>query len=142
MGFSNDFAPKFPSRCLPFSIFFFLIYSRIKTFQKRKLEIFRSGRPTRVVKKRNKMAFPAPSKSHKDMVEAAGSSPEEEVVKTSGRPCWFKPKQGSVLPARRRLVKTLVFWSILHCISSLFCRPRRRRPCSSSAVHVDICLAN
>ncbi|PRQ26662.1 hypothetical protein RchiOBHm_Chr6g0297031 [Rosa chinensis] len=34
---------------------------------------------------------------------------------------WFKPKKGSVFPAKRRLVKTMVFHFILNFVASGFC---------------------
>lgn len=34
---------------------------------------------------------------------------------------WFKPKKGSVFPAKRRLVKTMVLHSILKFVASVLC---------------------
>ncbi|CAB4293641.1 unnamed protein product [Prunus armeniaca] len=34
---------------------------------------------------------------------------------------WFKPKKGSVFPAKRKLVKTMVFESIVKWVASVFC---------------------
>lgn len=33
---------------------------------------------------------------------------------------WFKPKKGSVFPAKRKLVKTMVFDSIVKWVASVF----------------------
>ncbi|KAL6296724.1 hypothetical protein ACE6H2_004866 [Prunus campanulata] len=34
---------------------------------------------------------------------------------------WFKPKKGSVFPAKRKLVKTMVFESMVKWVASVFC---------------------
>ncbi|KAG7941125.1 hypothetical protein I3843_16G023000 [Carya illinoinensis] len=45
---------------------------------------------------------------------------EEEAVVAKTQPC-FTPKKGSVIPAKRRLVKRMMFDSIVQIITSLFC---------------------
>ncbi|CAB4266834.1 unnamed protein product [Prunus armeniaca] len=34
---------------------------------------------------------------------------------------WFKPKKGSVFPAKRKLVKAMVFESMVKWVASVFC---------------------
>ncbi|KAI8014584.1 hypothetical protein LOK49_LG05G02485 [Camellia lanceoleosa] len=46
--------------------------------------------------------------------------PIEEVFESKTEP-RFKPKKGSVIPAKRRLVKTMMFNCIVESIASLFC---------------------
>ncbi|KAK9265340.1 hypothetical protein L1049_027255 [Liquidambar formosana] len=58
----------------------------------------------------------------------------EEVVEAKTEP-WFKPKIGSVFPARRRLVKRMIFDYIVQSFASLFCS--RGRPSS-----FDVPLSN
>lgn len=48
----------------------------------------------------------------------------------------FKPKKGSVFPAKRRLVKTMVFQSILKFVASGFCSIRKANPISLSRPNI------
>lgn len=47
----------------------------------------------------------------------------EEVIrgKPKGEANWFKPKKGSVFPARGKLVKTMAFDTIVKWVGSVFC---------------------
>ena len=44
-------------------------------------------------------------------------NPNEELARSKTEP-WFKPKIGSVIPAKRRLVKRMMFDYILHIFLS------------------------
>ena len=56
----------------------------------------------------------------------------EKVVKFSTEPL-FKPKIGSVIPAKRRSVKRMMF----DYLAAHLVRPRRRPPSSSAATQSD-----
>ncbi|GMP46734.1 hypothetical protein CsSME_00014781 [Camellia sinensis var. sinensis] len=60
------------------------------------------------------------------MVVVVVMKPIEEVVEAKTEPL-FKPKNGSVIPAKRRLVKTMMFDCIAQSMASLFCSCRRHR---------------
>ncbi|KAF3976390.1 hypothetical protein CMV_000411 [Castanea mollissima] len=49
-----------------------------------------------------------------------GELEKETLVKTEP---WFKPKIGSVFPAKKRLVKRMMFDYILHSLANIFCSP-------------------
>ncbi|KAG6674152.1 hypothetical protein I3842_15G028700 [Carya illinoinensis] len=57
-----------------------------------------------------------------EMLERVNSGDDKEAVrdKTVTQQYRFQPKTGSVIPAKRRLVKTLMYESIVQSISSLF----------------------
>lgn len=61
------------------------------------------------------------------IVGAAAAMNVVAEVETS----WFKPKKGSVYPAKRRLVKKMIFDEIVHfllsCFGSLFKRNSTNR---------------
>ncbi|KAL7246132.1 hypothetical protein ACSBR2_001297 [Camellia fascicularis] len=59
------------------------------------------------------------------MVVVVVMKPIEEVVEAKTEP-FFKPKKGSVIPAKRRLVKTMMFDYIAQSMASLFCSCRHR----------------
>ncbi|KAG2663280.1 hypothetical protein I3760_16G020800, partial [Carya illinoinensis] len=46
---------------------------------------------------------------------------ERLLVKQNQNATWFTPNKGSVIPAKRRLVKRMMFDSIVQIITSLFC---------------------
>jgi hypothetical protein len=54
------------------------------------------------------------------MAEGVKSSDQEAVCRAKTQP-RFKPKNGSVIPAKRRLVKTMMFDYIVQSISCLLC---------------------
>lgn len=58
-----------------------------------------------------------------EMLKRVNSSDDEEAVrdKTVTQQYRFQPKTGSVIPAKRRLVKTLMYESIVQSVASLFC---------------------
>ncbi|KAL7246129.1 hypothetical protein ACSBR2_001294 [Camellia fascicularis] len=62
------------------------------------------------------------------MVVVVVMKPIEEVVEAKTEPL-FKPKKGSVIPAKRRPVKTMMFDYIAQSMASLFCSCRRRSCC-------------
>ncbi|KAF3976391.1 hypothetical protein CMV_000412 [Castanea mollissima] len=54
-------------------------------------------------------------------------SPSEEMARSNNSKCKteprFKPKIGSVFPAKKRLVKRMIFDYILHSLANIFCPP-------------------
>ena len=54
-------------------------------------------------------------------------NPSEEMARSNNSKCKteprFKPKIGSVFPAKRRLVKRMMFDYILHSLANIFCPP-------------------
>nr|POE65561.1 hypothetical protein CFP56_71204 [Quercus suber] len=55
------------------------------------------------------------------------SNPSEEMARSNNSKCQteprFKPKIGSVFPAKKRLVKRMMFDYILHSLAKIFCPP-------------------
>ncbi|KAL7246135.1 hypothetical protein ACSBR2_001300 [Camellia fascicularis] len=72
------------------------------------------------------------------MVVVVVMKPIEEVVEAKTEPL-FKPKKGSVIPAKRKLVKTMMFDCIAQSTASLFCSCRRRRRGHHSHNNNDSC---
>ncbi|GMP46733.1 hypothetical protein CsSME_00014780 [Camellia sinensis var. sinensis] len=78
------------------------------------------AKPAMVQKPKLFKTFP-PSTSGKVRAEmVVVMKPIEEVFEAKTEP-RFKPKKGSVIPAKRRLVKTMMFNCIVESIASLFC---------------------
>ncbi|CAA3028066.1 Hypothetical predicted protein [Olea europaea subsp. europaea] len=50
-------------------------------------------------------------------IEAAAM---RDVVLMEAETPWFKPKKGSVFPAKRRSVKKMMFYEIVHCVLPCF----------------------
>lgn len=46
---------------------------------------------------------------------------------------WFKPKKGSVIPAKRRLVKRMMLNYLVVCLSSLVYAAEHRRCCKEKS---------
>lgn len=69
----------------------------------------------------------------------------QEVAGDKANQMQFRCKQGSVIPAKRKLVKTMVFNSIVGCISSVFGSDRASHSSSTpqqttdDATKVSIC---
>ncbi|KAG6620698.1 hypothetical protein I3842_Q054100 [Carya illinoinensis] len=61
------------------------------------------------------------AKTTGEVVEAVNSSNHEEEAVVAKTQPWFTPKKGSVIPAKRRLVRRIMFDSIVQFIASLLC---------------------
>ena len=55
-------------------------------------------------------------------MEVKSSPASGEAIKSKKDPC-FKHKNGSLFPKKRRLVKTMIFYSIVSAISGSSCLP-------------------
>ncbi|KAL2538444.1 Uncharacterized protein Fot_19835 [Forsythia ovata] len=71
------------------------------------------------------------------MVMVAAAAKQDSVVGAVAKAgvvvenSWFMPKKGSVLPAKRRSVKKMIFDDIIHCILSCFGSPLKSHRCTN-----------